>query len=171
LSARLVLSKRAAALSSAVTTARARHGAVNLFAALEVATGKVFTSFTELKRRIEFLEFMDKIAAKTPDGLKVHVIMDNYCIHKKCDEWLAEHPNFKFHFTPTSASWMNMVEIWFGHLTRKALTGASFKDTDELKRAIKDFIKVSNKRAKPYKWKKREVRGSQLRNTIKNLCK
>ena len=147
-----------------------RHGTVNLFAALEVSTGLVTTSFTEYKKRVDFLEFMDKIAEMNSSEQEIHVIMDNYCIHKKCDEWLASHPNFSFHYTPTSASWMNLVEIWFGHLTRKALRGGSFKNLTELTDAIKDYISVSNNNAKPYVWKKREVKGSQLRNTIKNLC-
>ena len=147
-----------------------RHGTVNLFAALEVSTGQVITSLTEYKKRVDFLEFMDKIANKYPKTQEIHVIMDNYCIHKRCDAWRDAHPNFSFHFTPTSASWMNMVEIWFGHLTRKALRGGSFRNLEELAQAINDYICVANGKAKPYVWRKREVKGSQLRNTIKNLC-
>ena len=147
-----------------------RHGTVNLFAALEKDTGRVMTSFTEQKRRVDFLEFMDKVASEYPEDQEIHVIMDNYCIHKRCDEWLDSHPNFSFHFTPTSASWMNMVEIWFGHLTRKALRGGSFKNVEELVQAIKDYITVSNANAKPYVWKKRKVKGSQLNLSITNLC-
>jgi transposase len=81
-----------------------RHGTLNLFAALEIASGKVITEFTERKRRVEFLEFMDKIAEEYPPEQEIHVIMGNYCIHKKCDAWLAVHPNFSFHYTPTSSS-------------------------------------------------------------------
>ncbi|MBF0153271.1 MAG: transposase, partial [Magnetococcales bacterium] len=72
--------------------------------------------------------------------------------------------------TPTSASWLNMVEIWFGILTRKALQGASFKSTDDLRRAIEAFISVYSEKAKPFVWRKREVKGSQIRNNIANLC-
>ena len=75
-----------------------------------------------------------------PQGTQTHVILDNYCIHKKNDAWLAIHPNVSFHFTPTSASWLNQVEIWFGILSRKALRGASFHDVEQLRRAIEDFV-------------------------------
>lgn len=148
-----------------------RHGTLNLFAALEVATGPVQTATTTLKRRQEFLAFMDAVVAETPAERELHVILDNYCTHKKCDAWLAQHPNVHFHFTPTSASWLNQVEIWFGILSRKALRGASFKSVSELRRAIEAFIAVYGPKAKPFKWRKREVKGSQLRNTIVNLCR
>jgi len=147
-----------------------RHGTLNLFAALQVATGLIQTATTPLKRREEFLQFMDQIVAETPQERELHVILDNYCTHKKCDAWLAQHPNVHFHFTPTSASWLNQVEIWFGILTRKALRGASFKNVTELRQAIEAFIAAYNPTAKPFKWRKREVKGSQLRNTIVNLC-
>ena len=146
-----------------------RHGTVNLFAALEVATGAVHGRMTALKRRVEFLEFMDQVVADLPPGRDIHVILDNYCIHKKNDPWLLAHPNVHFHFTPTSASWLNMVEIWFGIFSRKALQGASFVDTAALRQAIQDFIDQYNPKAKPFVWRKREVKGSQLRNTIVNL--
>lgn len=146
-----------------------RHGTVNLFAALEVATGAVRGKLTGQKRRVEFLAFMDGIVADLPKGREIHVILDNYCIHKKNDPWLQEHPHVHFHFTPTSASWLNMVEIWFGILSRKALRGASFKNTGELRQAIEEFIEVYNPQARPFVWRKREVKGSQLRNTIVNL--
>lgn len=146
-----------------------RHGTLNLFAALEVATGQVKTAFTQLKRREQFLEFMDQIVAETASGQELHVILDNYSTHKKCDAWLTEHPNVHFHFTPTSASWLNQVEIWFGILSRKALRGLSTRSTVELRQAIEAFIAAYAKNAKPFKWRKREVKGSQLRNTIVNL--
>ncbi len=146
-----------------------RHGTLNLFAALKVATGEVSTSTTTLKRREEFLHFMDGIVADTPAHRELHVILDNYCTHKKCDAWLAQHPNVHFHFTPTSASWLNQVEIWFGIMSRKALRGASFKNLAELRAAIEAFIAAYNPNAKPFKWRKREVKGTQLRNTIVNL--
>jgi hypothetical protein len=73
-----------------------------------------------LKRRVEFLEFMDQVVSDLTKDKELHVIMDNYCIHKKCDEWLLAHPGVKFHYTPTSASWLNLVEVFFGIFTRKA---------------------------------------------------
>ncbi len=147
-----------------------RHGTLNLFAALEVATGQVKTAITQLKRREEFLQFMDQVVAESPAEQKLHVILDNYCTHKKCDAWLLQHPNVHFHFTPTSASWLNQVEIWFAILSRKALRGLSTRSTTDLSQAIEAFIKAYAQHAKPFKWRKREVKGTQLRNTIVNLC-
>lgn len=147
-----------------------RHGTLNLFAALEVATGVIRTQTTEKKRRVEFLTFMDQLLSGLPPGKEIHVILDNYCIHKKNDAWLAAHSNVYFHFTPTSASWLNQVEIWFGILSRKALRGASFRNLEQLRQAIEDFVAVYGPTAKPFVWRKREVKGSQLRNTIVNLC-
>lgn len=146
-----------------------RHGTLNLFAALEVATGAIHTQITGRKRRVEFLAFMDQLMAETPADKEIHVILDNYCIHKKNDPWLAAHPNVFFHFTPTSASWLNMVEIWFGIMQRKALKGASFRNPEELRQGIEDFVAAYKPTAKPFVWRKREVKGSQLRNTIVNL--
>lgn len=150
-----------------------RHGTLNLFAALNVATGAIHTQTTEFKRRVEFLAFMDQVLLELPDSnqKEIHVILDNYCIHKRNDEWLSRHPNVKFHFTPTSASWLNQVEIWFGILSRKALKNASFQSVSELCVAIEAFVEAYKQNAKPFVWRKREVKGSQLRNTISNLCK
>jgi transposase len=147
-----------------------RHGTLNLFAALVVATGAIHTTFTRQKRRVEFLEFMDGLLADLQGQREIHVILDNYCIHKRNDAWLAAHPNVHFHFTPTSASWLNLVEVWFGILSRKALRGGSFKSIEELRQGIEAFIAAYTPRAKPFVWRKREVKGTQLRNTIVNLC-
>lgn len=147
-----------------------RHGTLNLFAALEVVTGAIRSRITTQKRRVEFLEFMEQVVSDLPDNKEIHVILDNYCIHKKNEKWLTTHPNVHFHFTPTSASWLNMVEIWFGILSRKALKGASFTHRDELATAIQDFIKVYNESAEPFVWRKKDIKGSQLKNTITNLC-
>lgn len=147
-----------------------RHGTLNLFAALEVATGAINTKATQYKKRVDFLEFMDDIVSDVAPEREIHVIVDNYCIHKNNDEWLSKHPNVHFHFTPTSASWLNQVEIWFGIMSRKVLRGASFKSTDDLAAAIDAFVKAYGPMAKPFVWRKREVKGSQLRNTIVNLC-
>ena len=128
-----------------------RHGTLNLFAALRVATGEVKTAFTERKRREEFLQFMDQIVEETLSEQELHVILDNDCTHKKCDAWLARHPHVHFHFTPTSASWLNQVEIWFGILSRKALRGLRAQSTAELRQAIEAFIAAYGKHAKPFK--------------------
>lgn len=147
-----------------------RHGTLNLFAALNVATGAIHAQITKLKRRVEFLAFMDQLLSELPAEKEIHVILDNYCIHKRNEEWLTAHPNVTFHFTPTSASWLNQVEIWFGILSRKALKGASFRNVDQLRAAIEAFIEAYQPHAKPFVWRKREVKGSQLKNTIVNFC-
>ncbi|MGH9692615.1 MAG: IS630 family transposase [Bryobacteraceae bacterium] len=148
-----------------------RHGTLNLFAALEVSTGQVHAEFTEAKKREDFRAFLDGVIADLPPDKEIHVIVDNYSTHKKNGDWLAKYNGrVQFHFTPTSASWLNQVEIVFSLLTRKALRGSSFKTKDQLRDAIASFIQKHNQQAKPFRWRKRDVRGSQLRNTIVNLC-
>jgi transposase len=148
-----------------------RHGTLNLFAALEVGTGQVHTKFTEQKKRDDFLSFLDGIVADQPPDKEIHVILDNYSTHKRNGNWLAQFEGrVQFHFTPTSASWLNQIEIVFSLLQRKTLSGASFKTKDELREAIEAFFRKHNERAKPFRWRKREVKGSQLRNTVVNLC-
>ena len=104
-----------------------RNGTLNLFAALEIASGQVHAQTTEQKKREDFRRFLDAIIADLPIDKEIHVILDNYCTHKRNDDWLAKYEGrVQFHFTPTSASWLNQIEIWFGLLTRKSLRGASF---------------------------------------------
>lgn len=145
-----------------------RHGTLNLFAALQVATGQVITEVTGQKTREDFLLFMESIVKEYPEQ-EIHVILDNYCTHKKNEVWLAAHPLVHFHFTPTSASWLNMVEIWFGIFSRKSLAGASFSSKQELKEQIEAYSIAYNANCKPFIWRKREVKGSQLKNNIVNL--
>jgi len=148
-----------------------RHGTLNLFAALEVGTGQVHTKFTAYKKREDFLSFLDGVLADQPQDREIHVILDSYCTHKRNDDWLAKFAGrVRFHFTPTSASWLNQIEIVFSLLQRKTLSGASFKTKGQLREAIEAFIKKHNERAKPFRWRKREVKGSQLRNTVVKLC-
>jgi transposase len=146
-----------------------RHGTVNLFAALEVATGVIQGKTTATKKRIDFQAFMEDIVRDQPADREIHVILDNLSTHKKNDEWLEAHPRVTFHFTPTSASWLNQVEVWFGILQSKALSGASFLSREQLIQALKDFTAAYNQNAHPFVWRKREVKGAQLRNTIANL--
>lgn len=148
-----------------------RHGTLNLFAALEVGTGHVQTKITEYKKREDFRAFLDDVVADQAMDKEIHVILDNYSTHKKNEEWLAKYEGrVQFHFTPTSASWLNQIEIVFSLLTRKTLRGASFKSKNQLSEAIAAFVRNHNANAKPFRWRKREVKGSQLRNTIINLC-
>jgi transposase len=147
-----------------------RHGTLNLFAALEVGTGQVKTKFTEFKKREDFRGFLDGVLADQPQNAEIHVILDNYSPHKRNDDWLAKFAGrVQFHFTPTSASWLNQIEIVFSLLQRKTLNGGSFKTKDQLRDAIEAFFRRHNERAKPFRWRKREVKGSQLQNTIVNL--
>lgn len=146
-----------------------RHGVVNLFAALEVATGIVSAKTTDAKTRKDFIEYMNELVAAYDPNQELHVILDNYCTHKRNDEWLAAHPNVHFHYTPTSASWLNLVEVWFGIFTRKSLQGASFDSTQALKNHIMAYVSDSNETPAPIIWKKREVHGSQLKNNIVNF--
>jgi transposase len=147
-----------------------RHGTLNLFAALEVGTGQVKTKFTEHKKREDFLSFLDGVLADQPQDKEIHVVLDNYSPHQRNDNWLAKFDGrVQFHFTPTSASWLNQIEIVFSLLQRKTRNGGSFKTKDQLREAIEAFFRRHNAHAKPFRWRKREVKGSQLQNTIVNL--
>ena len=140
-----------------------RHGTTTLFAAFDVATGKVKSAHRQQRRRVEFLDFMDEIVAAYP-GQELHVILDNLNTHKKNEAWLDRHPNVRFHFTPTSASWLNQVEIWFSILQGKSLSGASFTSVQQLRRHIDDFIRSYNADSKPFKWTKTQVHQRRIKN-------
>lgn len=140
-----------------------RHGTTTLFAAFNVATGKVIGRQYKRRRRIEFLDFMNRVVAAHP-GRELHVILDNLNTHKpKNDRWLKRHPNVHFHFTPTKASWLNQVEIWFSILAAKALSGTSFNSRKELMAHIDAFIAAYNVDAKPFVWTKSEVHQKRLK--------
>lgn len=135
-----------------------RHGTTNLFAALDVATGQVHAECFPKKRRDEFLQFLDRVVAEYPKQ-QLHLILDNLSVHKLKEDhpWRRKNPNVHFHFTPTHASWMNQVEVWFSILSRGALKAASFRSTKELINAIGKFIKVYNQSAMPFAWTKVRV--------------
>jgi transposase len=140
-----------------------RHGTTTLFAAFNIQTGKVTGRHYKRRRRIEFLDFMNRITVANP-GREIHVILDNLNTHKpKDDRWLKRHPNVRFHFTPTKASWLNQVEIWFSILAGKALSGASFDSVADLKTHIEAFIESYNETAKPFAWQKSQVHQKRLR--------
>ncbi len=135
-----------------------RHGTSTLFAALNVTTGQVKAGHYDRRRRREFLDFMNEIVADHP-GKEIHVIMDNLSTHKpKRDLWIKRHPMVHFHFTPTHASWLNQIEIWFSLLSRYALKSASFTSVKQLRQAIDDFIAAHNEKAAPFEWTKRYVK-------------
>ena len=105
-----------------------------------------------------------------PDKPPALPVVTDYCTHKNCDEWLKAHTNVVFHYTPTSASWLNMVEIWNNILSRKVLKGASFETFEALRVAIEKFINAYNRdNPHPFVWRKREVKGCELKNTLSNL--
>ena len=146
-----------------------RRGTTTLFAALEVATGAIQAKHTKRRRRLEFLDFMNEVVADHPDQ-QIHVILDNLKTHKpKRDLWLARHDNVHFHFTPTHASWLNQVEIWFSILSRGALEGASFTSVAQLRAAIDAFIARYNQHAVPFQGRKAKVHPKSLATRIMDL--
>jgi transposase len=132
-----------------------RHGTTTLFAALEVATGKVTDACFPRHRNEEFLRFLKQVAKAYP-RVKLHIVCDNYATHKhpNVKAWLAKHPRITLHFTPTSGSWMNMVEIFFGIITRQAIRRGTFTSVKDLIAAIKAFIDGWNERCQPFIWTK-----------------
>lgn len=148
-----------------------RHGTTTLFAALDIISGKVKTGHYARRRRREFLHFMNEIVAEYPDR-EIHVVLDNLNTHKpKCDRWLQRHPNVHFHFTPTYSSWLNQVECWFSILERRALRGASFASTRQVRETIDRFVTGYNEIAAPFEWKATTVHASKPTHTYAELCK
>ena len=147
-------------------------GAVNLFAALEVATGRMHGKATGSSQNTkkDFLAFMDELLLALPGTEEYHVILYNHNIHKQHELWLEKNENVFFHYAPTSAGWLNMMEIWLGILTRRSLREASFAGATALCEHIRQFIEIYNQSVKPFIWKKREIKGVQLTNNICNFC-
>jgi transposase len=146
-----------------------RRGTTTLFAALEVATGQIRAKHTKRRRRAEFLDFMNEMIADYPDQ-EIHVVLDNLSTHKpKRDRWRTRHKNVHFHFTPTHASWLNQVEIWFSILARSALKGASFTSVKHLRQAIDAFIAAYNPTATPFQWRKAKLHPKGLTSRITDL--
>lgn len=133
-----------------------RNGTTNLFAALNVATGKVIGECFPRKRAAEFRRFLTTVDEQIPEQVEAHVVVDNSSIHTAptIRRWLKRHPRFRMHFTPTYASWLNLVERWFAKLTNEALRRGSHGSTDELRRAIGAYLEVSNEEPKPFVWTK-----------------
>lgn len=133
-----------------------RHGTTSLFAALNMKTGQVIGQRHQRQRAREFRKFLDTIEANVPAQLDVHLILDNYGTHKTAliQRWLLKRPRFHLHFTPTSASWLNMVERWFGLLTEKQLRRRVHRSTQALQAAIRAYIAHTNAQPKPFVWTK-----------------
>jgi transposase len=132
-----------------------RNGTTTLFAALEIATGKVTDQCYDRHGKAEFLDFLKKVARAYPRR-ELHVVVDNYHTHKHDDinQWLAQHPRITLHFTPTSGSWLNLVEVFFGIITRQAIRRGSFDSVKQLVTAITNFIDAWNNRCHPFTWTK-----------------
>lgn len=131
-----------------------RHGTVSLLAALDVATGEVWGSCHSRHTHKEFLGFLKQIEDRTPAGLDIHAVLDNYATHKTdaVVRWLARHPRWHLHFIPTHSSWLNQVERFFAELTRKRLKRESFLSVPQLRAAIRDYLKTHNTQPRPFRW-------------------
>jgi transposase/AraC-like DNA-binding protein len=131
-----------------------RHGTTTLFAALDVATGKVIGQCMQRHRHQEWLRFLRTIDRKTPKSLDLHLIIDNYATHKHAavTAWLEKHPRFHMHFTPTSGSWLNQVERFFGRITQQRIRRGVFKSLGELESAITQYLENHNETPKPFVW-------------------
>jgi len=131
-----------------------RNGTTTLFAALETLQGKVVGECHERHRHQEFLKFLRRLDSEFPGDVPLHLVMDNYGTHKhaKVKAWLKRHPRFVAHFVPTSSSWLNLVERWFGHLDSKAIRRGVFRSVADLQAAIEAFLKAWNEDPKPFVW-------------------
>jgi transposase len=142
-----------------------RNGITTLFAALNVLDGTVIGSCMPRHRHEEFLQFLRKINRETPAGLDLHLIVDNASTHKHANvkAWLSKHPRFHLHFTPTSSSWLNLIERWFGELTRKRIRRDSFYALSELIAAIEHYINTNNEQPRPFAYSDEADRCSELK--------
>jgi len=146
-----------------------RHGTSNLFAALDAASGKVIGSLHARHRALEFRRFLATLDREVPAGLEVHLILDNYATHKTpaVKRWLAAHPRFVLHFTPTGASWLNLVERWFAELTARKLRRGVHRSVRELNADIRDWLAHWNEDPRPYVWTKSS---DEILETIAGYC-
>ena len=146
-----------------------RNGTTSLFAALDVATGKVIGQCYQRHRSAEFRKFLDHVEANVPPELEIHIVMDNYSTHKTkmIRDWFARRPRWHVHFTPTSASWLNQVERFFADLTEKQIRRGVHRSTAELERAIAEYIDTVNEDPKPFRWHKT---ADEILASIKRFC-
>jgi putative transposase len=147
-----------------------RHGTTTLFAALDIASGEVLTQCKARHRHQEFLTFLRHIDANVPEDLDIHLVVDNYSTHKhaKVRNWLAARPRYHVHYTPTYASWLNQVEIWFNIITQKAIRRGTFRSVKDLIEKIKQFVDQYNKNSKPFTW---VATAESILAKIERLCK
>ena len=152
-----------------VTHDYVRHGTTTLFAALNIATGQVLTACKRRHRHQEYLGFLKRVDACVPADLDVHLVVDNYSTHKHpaVKRWLAARPRYHVHFTPTYASWLNQVEIWFNLITQRAIRRGTFKSVKELIARIEQFVQHYNTRCRPFIW---TATAESILEKIKRLC-
>src|ERR1700737_849071 len=152
-----------------------RNGTTSLFAALEVLQGRVIGQCYERHRHQEFLKFLRRLEEEFPGDVRLHLVMDNYGTHKhpRTVAWLKRHPRFISHFVPTSSSWLNLVERWFGELTSKRVRRGSFFSVDDLQTAILDFLNAWNENPQPFVWKATvesiQAKLSRCRQTLEQI--
>ena len=146
-----------------------RHGTTTLFAALDIATGAVFTECKPRHRHQEFLSFLRRLDAAVPEELDVHLIVDNYATHKhpKVRTWLAQRPRYHVHYTPTYSSWLNQVERWFGLITQRAIRRGSFRSVKDLIEKIDSFVQHYNRTHRPFVW---TATADSILEKIARLC-
>jgi putative transposase len=153
-----------------VTHDYVRHGTTTLFAALDIASGRVLTKCKRRHRHQEFLQFLRHIEASVPKKLDVHLIVDNYATHKHATvrRWLAARPRFHVHYTPTYSSWLNQVEIWFNIITQRAIRRGTFRSVRDLVAKIERFVERYNRRCQPFVW---TATPDSILEKIERLCK
>ena len=146
-----------------------RHGTTTLFAALDISTGEVIGELHRRHRSSEFLQFLRTIEANVPPHLDIHLVMDNYGTHKtsSINTWLARHPRFHAHFTPTSASWIHQVERWFATLSETYIRRGTHRSTRQLEQAIRQYIQINNTDPRPFNWTKS---ADDILASVKRFC-
>jgi len=152
-----------------VTHDYVRHGTTTLFAALDIATGQVLTRCRARHRHQEYLDFLKQVDANVPKDLDIHLVVDNYATHKHhtVKRWLAARPRYHVHYTPTYASWLNQVEIWFHLITQKAIRRGTFRSVKDLISKINQFVQNHNKDTRPFVW---TATADSILEKVKRLC-
>lgn len=146
------------------------NGTTSLFAALDIATGKVIGRCFRNHRSAQFKRFLDRMERAVPKEAQVHLVLDNYGTHKTAliHNWLLKRPRFHLHFTHTSSSWINLVEGWFAKLTKQCLQRGVFRSTAQLEKAIEEYLRVNNEDPKPFVWTKS---ADQILENLRRYCK
>jgi putative transposase len=152
-----------------VTHDYVRNGTTTLFAALDIANGQVLTACKNRHRHQEYLQFLKQVDASVPPDMAIHLVVDNYATHKHpgVKRWLAAHPRYQVHYTPTYASWLNQVEIWFNIITQRSIRRGTFKSVKELIAKIEQFVAEYNSNSHPFSW---TATADSILEKVKRLC-